>query len=177
MRISRVKYCNTFFPKQDLTRILGIPTYNDLHQIKLELKTNALSIHSNFGGATHGNLGLLMMNTKYAILSKIPHLRPVHPGIIIIPRKFTRVASYEIKQVYDDNLRVFHEVCGVKHDPIQQVITTVDEQYIISTKIRITDQFTGNIHQLFVYLLATQGKLSRIHAVYQVAFILLEVAP
>ena len=38
MSISKVKYRNTFFPKLDLTRILGIPTYNTLHQMQLDLE-------------------------------------------------------------------------------------------------------------------------------------------
>ena len=43
--ISMVKYCQTFFPKYDLTIILGIPTYDYLQQIKLEIKTNTPSVH------------------------------------------------------------------------------------------------------------------------------------
>ena len=49
MIISTVKYRETFFPKLDLTRILGIHTYDALHQMQLELKTNAISIQSNLG--------------------------------------------------------------------------------------------------------------------------------
>ena len=52
MSISTVNYCDTFFPKLDLNRIIGISTYDTLHQIQLELKTNALSVNSKLGGAT-----------------------------------------------------------------------------------------------------------------------------
>ena len=90
-------YLEDFFPKPDITRILGIPTYDSLHQIKLELKTNALSIFSNPVGATHGHLGLLMTNTKYATLSNVPYVCPVHPVIIIITKNATRVSLYELK--------------------------------------------------------------------------------
>ena len=64
MIISTLNYRETFFLKPDLTRILNIPTYNALCQMKLELKTNAVPVHFNLGGATHGHLGLLMTNTK-----------------------------------------------------------------------------------------------------------------
>ena len=47
MIISTVNYREAFFLKLDLTRILGIHTYDALHQMQLELKTNAISIHSN----------------------------------------------------------------------------------------------------------------------------------
>ena len=68
MIISMVNYCETFFLKPDTTRIFGIPTYDAFHQIQLELKTNALSVHSNLGVSTHVHLVLLMKNTKYAPL-------------------------------------------------------------------------------------------------------------
>ena len=69
MSIQLVNYRETYFTKPDLTRILGIPTYEALHQMQLELKTNALSVHSNLGGAVHGHLGLLMTDVQYALLS------------------------------------------------------------------------------------------------------------
>ena len=107
MSISTVNYLKTFFPKPYLTIILVVPTYNALHQIQLEIKTNALYVHSNLGGATHGHLGLLITNTKYATLSKIPYVRTVHPGILKIPNNDTSSESYELKRVYDRNLLVF----------------------------------------------------------------------
>ena len=95
--ISTVNYRDTFFPKPDITRILGIPTYDALHQMQLELKTNALSVHSKLWGPTHKTIGLLMINTKYDTVSNVPYLIPVHPVILLIPINATRVASYELK--------------------------------------------------------------------------------
>ena len=99
MIISTVNYRETFFPKPDLTRILGIPTYDALHQLKLELKSNILSVHSNLGGGTHGHLCLLITNKKYATLAPVAYVRPVHPGIVLIPNNATCVEPYKLKQV------------------------------------------------------------------------------
>ena len=82
--------------------------------MQLELNSNTISFHSNLGRGTHGNLGLLMTNMKYAKLSLVAYVCTVHPVILQIPRNATRVASYELKRVYDENLQVFHEVCGVE---------------------------------------------------------------
>ena len=114
-----VNYCETFLLKPDITRIFGIPNYNSFHQIQLELKTNALSVHSNLGGATHIHLVLLMINTKYATLSNVPYLRPVHPSILIIPNNATHVASSKLKRVYDKNIQYFHGLGGVKQTTIK----------------------------------------------------------
>ena len=107
MSISTVNYIETFFPKLDLTRILGIPTYDSLHQMQIELKINALYVHSNLGGGTHGHLGLFMTNTKHATLPLVLCVRTVHPGILKIPNNDTSSESYELKRVYDRNLLVF----------------------------------------------------------------------
>ena len=114
-----VNYRETLFPKPDLTRIIGIFTYNAFQPMQLELKTNALFVHSNLGGATHGYLLLLMKNTKYATLSNLPYIHPVHPSILIITNNATRIASYELKRVCKENLQFFHEVRGVEQAVIQ----------------------------------------------------------
>ena len=122
MSISTVNYREHFFPKPDLTRILVIPTYNALHQMQLKLKSKALSVPSNLWGGTNGCIGLLMTNKKYATLSLFAYIRPMHPGVLQIPSNATCAASYEVKRVYDENLRVFHEVRGVEQALIRKVV-------------------------------------------------------
>ena len=128
MIIYTINYHKHFLPKPDLTRILGIPTYDDLQKMQLELQSNDISVHYNLGGGTHGNVGILMTNTKYATLSFVLYLRPVHPGILQIPNNATRVSSYELKRVYGKNFRFFHEVRGFEQALIQQVVTAFDEK-------------------------------------------------
>ena len=160
MIISTVNYRETFITKPDITRILGIPTYYALHKMKIEIKTNALYIHSNLGDATHINLGIFMTDTKYATLSNVLYVRTVHPGTLLIPKNTMRVESYEIKRVYDENLQVFHKVSGVKQELIKKVFTAVKKKYTKAMKKQATCQFTGNIRQIFSYLLTTYRKFS-----------------
>ena len=162
MIVYMVNYRETISPKMHLTRILGIPTYDALHQMELDLKINALYFHSNLRGYTHVFLGLLMMNTKYSKLSNFLYIRPVHPCILLIPNNATHIALYELKQVYDKNIQVFHEIQGVEQALIQQVVTDVDKQFIIAMNNRNMDQFTGKVYQIFVYLLTTYRKFSLI---------------
>ena len=82
--------------------------------MQLELKNNAISVHSNLVGATHRNLRLLTTEAKHAILSKILYVCPTPPGIILITNNAPRVASCKLKHVYDENLQVFYKDCGFK---------------------------------------------------------------
>ena len=131
MSIYTVNYRKAFLPKPNLTRILGTPTYNTLRQIQLELKSNTIFVHSNLVGSTHKHLGIFITNTKYATLSDVAYVCPVHPGILQIPSNASRAASYELKIMYDDNLRVFHKVRVVEQALIQQVFTAVYKKNII----------------------------------------------
>ena len=88
-------------------------------------------------------------------------MRPIYPGIILIPNNAIRVASYELKRLYNENFQVFHEVCGVEQALIQKFVIAVDEQYIISMKNRTIGQFTGNIRQIFSYLLSKYGNTTK----------------
>ena len=96
-------------------------------------------------------------------MSTIMYVRPVHLSILQIKNNSTILASYDIKRVYKYIIRVFHEGCGVKEALAQQFVTDVEEQYIIFMKNRSTNQFTGNIIKMLVYLLAMNRKISPIY--------------
>ena len=100
-------------------------------------------------GGSRKHLGLLMMNTKYAIFSNILYILPVYPSIILIPNNVTHVLLHKHKQVYDENLRFFHKLRGVKQYLIQQITMAIDRNYIIAMNNRIIGQFMGNIRQIF----------------------------
>ena len=85
MSIAAINYREAFFPIKDLTRIIGMPTYETLHMMYLELKTNSTSVHSNLAGGLFGHLGLLLSPARYLMVSNTPYIRPDHPGVLIIP--------------------------------------------------------------------------------------------
>ena len=93
MIIPSVNNRETLFPMPNLINILGIPNYESLHQMQLDIKTNALSVYSKLGGGTHEHLGLLITNSHYALISNATYVRLVHPGIIHIPNNAARIAA------------------------------------------------------------------------------------
>ena len=85
MAPTALNYRETHFPHAELTKIIGQPTYSSLHTLCIQLKANAMSVHSNLGGGRHGHLGLLLTNQAYALLSLIPYVRPPYPPTPIYP--------------------------------------------------------------------------------------------
>ena len=92
----------------------------------LDLKADALSVHSNLGSGTHGHLRLLMNNTQYSLISNATYVCSVHPGIIHITNNATRVAANVLKCTFDRNIRFFHEVRGVEEALIQHVLAALE---------------------------------------------------
>ena len=50
------------------------------------LKANATSVHSDLGGGQFGDLGLVLDDTTYRDLMGTHYVRPIHPGILLIPQ-------------------------------------------------------------------------------------------
>jgi len=128
MSISTINYRETYFPKPDLSPIIGRPKFESLYRLIIDLQANVQSVHSNLGGGTHGHLGLIMTPTQYAIHSTTPYDRPTYTGSLAIPVGTTRLAAEELERNHIESLRLFHEVRGIEQALIQQMVTAIDNE-------------------------------------------------
>ena len=80
MMVSTFNYRKKIFEHPNLSKITGVLTYDTLHLLHNEIKSNALAVHSNIGGGQHGYLGLVVSLTAYYVLTKTPFVSQVHPG-------------------------------------------------------------------------------------------------
>ena len=76
-----IDYINTHFVHKELTKIHDKPTYESLKKLKDELKANCASVQSNLGGGMHGHLWLAITPAEQALVSPIPYVCPVDPGL------------------------------------------------------------------------------------------------
>jgi hypothetical protein len=104
MSIRTVNYREVFFEDPDLSRIIGIPTYETMHTLNQELKSNAISVHSNLGGGQHGHLGLVVSPNAYALLSNMPYARPGHPAPLAIPQNASHHLQNLLERTHQDEL-------------------------------------------------------------------------
>ena len=155
-----VNYRETHFPHAKLTKNIGQPTYSSLHALFVQLKANAMSVHSNLGGGRHGHLGLLLTTQAYSILLPIPYVRPPYPPTPVYPPYITHQHITNITNAHKEALRKFHKVIGVERALIKQIIETIDEAFLKAVKNRITGQFTGSVFDMTAYLRNTYGRIS-----------------
>ena len=68
-----INYRELYLEYKKLTRIEGEPTAEHLIKMNKELKSNALSVYSNLGGAQHnGHLFLVMAPAQFRLISVTP---------------------------------------------------------------------------------------------------------
>ena len=67
--MSNINYKYTFFDQANLTHIRGKPTFETLHKLWNVIKEHSKAVYSNLGGGAHGNLGLVLTESQYALIS------------------------------------------------------------------------------------------------------------
>ena len=85
MMSNNIDYVTTYFEYPTLTKVHGEPTYEPLKEMKNQLKANGSSVTSDLGGGANCHLGLICTVAEYVLVSGVPYVLPVHPGVLIIP--------------------------------------------------------------------------------------------
>ena len=106
---NHVNYVDTYFEYKTLSKIHGEPTYESIKKIKDELKSNASAVNSDLGGGQHGHLGLVLSAAEYQSISNTPYIRPVHPGLLNIPRGTPQHEAHRLKSEHKEKLKLFRE--------------------------------------------------------------------
>jgi hypothetical protein len=70
------------FPNPLLLPINGIPTYESIAELHIQLKANAASVQSNLGDGQLGLLPLTLPPEVYNTLSAVPFIAPVNPAAL-----------------------------------------------------------------------------------------------
>ena len=84
------------FPHPNIAPIVGIPTYESIAELNLQLNANAASVQSNLGDGQLGLLALTVSPAVFNTLSAVAFVHPVNPGTnpVIPPGASTHVTSH-----------------------------------------------------------------------------------
>ena len=155
-----INYIDTNFEFKELTKIHGEPTFETIKILHNQLKANASSVPSGLGGGNFGHLGLVLTPAQYALISPVPFDRPAHPGTLVIQNGTPQHAAQTRKDIHKEQLRVFNEVLGVEANLRQQIVSAVDEQYLIAIRNRQTNAITEPVHGIIMdHLYAIYGDI------------------
>ena len=85
-----INYSNTQFQFPELMKIISKSPQSTIIVLDNELKANTQAFMSTIGGRNHRHILLVLMSSKYAELSDMPFVHPIHPGLTaVIPREAT----------------------------------------------------------------------------------------
>jgi hypothetical protein len=155
-----INYRDAYFKYPELTCIEGEPRAEHLIQLNKELKSNAISVYSNLGGAQHGHLFLVMTPVQYSMISATPFVRPPHPGPLHIEPGTTQHMATTLKEEHKEKLRLFHEVEGAEKALIQQIVKAVRPEYLNALCNRSTNLITGPVYNIIDHLSSTYGRVT-----------------
>ena len=147
-----INYCNIFFEFPELDRISGKPNADSLIKLKKQLKSNASSISSNLGDGLHGHLGLVINPAEYTLVSPVPFLNPVHPGVLVIAQGSTAAMATSARDTHSESVRIFWEYNGVEKALKQQLCKAIDESYLLAIHDRTSNTLSGTVHSIRDYL-------------------------
>ena len=104
-----IDYAKAYFPEPVLPKIVWIPTFDKLKNMKKSLKSNAASVQSDLGGGAHGHLGLVLKDKVYHAATGEHYVAPNHPGALVIQAGTALHEAVRLREEHTEHIRVFRE--------------------------------------------------------------------
>ena len=155
-----VDYRQTLFETTTLPKHTGEPTFEILRNLHNLLKTNSSDVLTSLGGGNHGYLGLLLSDARYALVSPAPFIRPIHPGILVIPPATTQHMASTLRDQHKEALRLFIECKNVEKALQQQLSEAIDNIYLDALRDANTNALNIPIRDVLQYLYDTYGDIN-----------------
>ena len=147
------------FEYPSITKIHSEPDYEQLKKIKDKLKANATKIPSELGVGAYGHLGLVLSATEYINISAVPYVRPLHPGVLIIPPNATERTEKRLRDEYKRLMALFHETVNLENALKKQITGTIDDLYLEELRDSTTNTILFTIPFILNHLFTNYGEI------------------
>lgn len=148
------------FPHPTIVPIIGVPTYESIDNLNLQLNANAASVQSNLGDGQLGLLYLTVTPAEYNMLSNVAFVPPTNPVIPVIAANATPARISTITRVHATRLADFREYLSTDKALKQQVIGAINNMYLRTLRHRVTGFANVTTRQMLDHLYASYGRLS-----------------
>ena len=148
------------FPHTTLTKVEGEPTYEDFYVFREELRRNALSVWSPFGGGDCGHLGLVMSGQRYTTETGEVWSVPTSQGMF--PNFAANATDTEKKRVVAEFVR---DEKGIKTAKMvgkllrNQLLEAVEEDYYMELEHAIYKYDRVTVFDLMEHLLVNYADI------------------
>lgn len=120
--------------KVPVTKSHGQPSHTDITQLEEELVQIAVDFPTSLGGGDLGHAELIVDSTTYQTHSNgILFTRPSQPPTLLVaPAQSEDQATVE--RLHNERIRIFNLFVGVEQGLKDQILTAVDEEYLLELR-------------------------------------------
>lgn len=149
------------FPEETLPKIIGLPNYENLSELRKALKYNASSVTSTLGGGNNGYLGIVVSPAVYASIDPTPFLTPVDPGIQPdIPPGTSAANTAVIVRAHQEQQRQYKEHQNLQRALKKQLQNAVEPLYLRAIKDSNAGYNNINIYDMLRHLFDSYGQIT-----------------
>ena len=149
------------FPHPSLPKIQGRPTYEALHALRQQLRTNAASIPTALGGGQHGYAAITMTDQQYQQLTNQQFVTPAYPGVHpAIPANATGHQIKQLEREHKADLQQYQQYVAVQQALKKQLIQAIDPIYLKAQEDRVIGFANRTTLDLLTYLFATYAQIT-----------------
>jgi hypothetical protein len=146
------------FPHPTIAPIVGVPAYESINALNLQLNANAALFQSNLGDGLLGLLYLTITPAEYNALSATEFFPPENPGAApTVPYAATDSQIATLLREHKANTNLFKEYIATNKALKQQVIAAVDAMYLKPLRNRITGFATATTLEMLTHLYTSYG--------------------
>ena len=110
--------------------IIGLPTYETIKELHVQLNANAASIFTNLVDGRHGFLRLTVSDAQYNSVSAVPFVASVNPGETVnYPLNITSARIKQADDAHDKTYRLFKEYTLAGRTLKQLLLGSIEEKY------------------------------------------------
>ena len=150
-----------YFEFKALTKIIGKPTFNKLHEMFWQLKVNTAAVPCTLVGGANGYLGVLVRAAHYNTVSPGPtFVPPPMPGVLAIDPEYTKYQISMSGTQYDIDLHEHQTYILIQRSLITLVQQVVESKYTNSVRNHITGQLPAYVRLLKPHLFDTYVRIN-----------------
>jgi hypothetical protein len=150
------------FPNPTINPIIGLPTYDSISAVHLQLNQNAASVDSHLGDGINGLLSLTTVSTAvYNTISNELFEVPTNPGPYpIVQPTGTEHQIKEAYRVHTENIRIWPKFQATEKPLKQLLLGAVSDIYTSALKHGVTGYANVSTRQLIAHLYTKYGNVT-----------------
>jgi hypothetical protein len=149
------------FPHPTIAPIVGVPTYESINALNLQLNANAALVQFNLGDGLLGLLYLTITPAEYDALSATAFFPPENPGAApTVPYAATSSQVATLLREHKANPHLFKEYIATDKALKQQVIAAVYAMYLKPLCNGITGFATDTTLEMLTHLYTSYSRLT-----------------